>query len=104
MLTKYKYTIRGVFVGLGMVGLILLVIVTWLVIRDLFNYEGKCAGSILPFLGEQQELDCTLTEYLKRNALFSFLVLFYSRWYLALIVLLIAVVLGWLRDFSRLRE
>ena len=101
MLNKYKYTLRGALIGLLLVVVLLAIMIAWLVIQDLLHYEGSCSGGIFPFLGQQQQLDCSFTEYLQRNAWFSFQLFIYYRWYLLLVPLLIAVILGWFQDSAR---
>ena len=41
----------------------------WLV--DLLQYEGHCAGSLLPFVGDAQPRACSFSEYFDRNGLFT---------------------------------
>lgn len=101
MLNKYKYTLQGTLIGLFLVVVLLAIIAAWLVIQDLLHYEGYCSGSIFPFLGQQQQLDCSFTEYLQRNAWFSFQLFIYYRWYLLLVPMLIAMTLGWFQDWTR---
>ena len=101
ILDKYKSTLRGMIVGMSLTSGILLVLALGLLTQDLRNYEGKCPGSILPFIGEQKPYECSFTEYVNRHGRFSLEVLIYYHWYWGIVLIIMPTILGGIVDWYR---
>ncbi len=84
--------------SLGSVTLALVMLALGLLLVDLLRYDGHCAGSLLPFLGDPQPRACTFAEYFDRNGGFTLRVMVASVWPVALLFVTVAVAFGLARD------
>jgi hypothetical protein len=88
---KRRYLLRGVYLAFGIVLCIAIVIL----VRIGFSYDGKCGGF---FPGMVAPNPCSLWEYLSGDMLVLAILLAVTYWPIALLVLLLPPVVGYLFD------
>ena len=91
MRQERRYLLRGLYFALG----IFLFVAMVFLARMGFSYDGRCGGF---FPGLAAPRPCTLWEYLSGDVLVSALLLVVAYWPIALLVLLLPPLAGFLFD------
>ena len=87
--------------SLGSIVLATVAVALSLLLVDLLQYDGRCPGSLLPFLGDPEPRTCSFGEYFGGHGLFTFKVVVMTVWPIALLFVSVAAAIGLARDRQR---